>query len=106
LPLQAGSDRILALMNRGYTLAQYRSLVKRLRGAIPGLALTTDLMAGFPGETGEEFSETLRALEEIRFDGAFIFKYSDREGTRAMELSPKVPWDEIIRRHAALLLAQ
>ena len=106
LPLQSGSDRILALMNRGYTLAQYRSLVERLRGAIPGLALTTDLMAGFPGETGEEFSETLRALEEIRFDGAFIFKYSDREGTRAMELGPKVPGDEIIRRHAALLRVQ
>lgn len=106
LPLQAGSDRVLSLMNRGYTLSRYRALVERLRAAVPGLALTTDLIAGFPTETGEEFRETLRAVEEIRFDGAFIFKYSDREGTRAVELEPKVPQGEIIRRHAALLRAQ
>jgi tRNA-2-methylthio-N6-dimethylallyladenosine synthase len=106
LPLQSGSDRILALMNRGYTLAQYRSLIERLRGAIPGLAVTTDLIAGFPGETEEEFEETARALEEFRFDDAFIFKYSDREGTRAMALGPKVPGDEIVRRHAVLLRTQ
>ena len=106
LPLQSGSDRILAMMNRGYTGGLYRGLVERLRGAVPGLALSTDLIAGFPAETEEDFRDTLRAIEEIRFDGAFIFKYSDREGTRAAGIRPKVPQGDIVRRHAALLGAQ
>ncbi len=106
LPLQSGSDRVLALMHRGYTLAQYRALVERLRRGVPGLALTTDLIAGFPGETEGDFAETLRAVGEIRFDDAFIFKYSDRAGTRAAGMGPKVPAGEIARRHAELLRLQ
>ena len=106
LPLQSGSDRILSLMHRGYTLASYRALAGRLRRRIPGLSLTTDLIAGFPGETDEDFQATVRALEEIRFDDAFVFKYSEREGTRAMGMGPKVPGVEIARRHAALLRLQ
>ena len=106
LPLQSGSDRILSLMNRGYTIAHYRILVERLRERVPGIAVTTDLIAGFPGETEEDFRDTLQALEEIRFDDAFVFKYSDREGTRAARMGPKVPPEEIRRRHAAILRLQ
>lgn len=83
LPLQSGSDRQLDLMRRGYTVAQYRALVQELRGTIPGLALTTDLIAGFCGETEEEFQQTLDLVAELRFDAAFTFKYSPRDGTYA-----------------------
>lgn len=106
LPLQSGSDRILSLMNRGYTRARYLLLVERLRERMPGIAVTTDLIAGFPGETEEDLQETIRAMEEIRFDDAFVFKYSDREGTRAARMGPKVPPEEIARRHATLLKLQ
>jgi len=83
LPLQSGSDRQLELMRRGYTVAQYRDLVRRLRTALPGLALTTDLIAGFCGETETDFQQTLDLVGELRFDSAFMFKYSPREGTYA-----------------------
>ncbi|MCC7263656.1 MAG: tRNA (N6-isopentenyl adenosine(37)-C2)-methylthiotransferase MiaB [Candidatus Latescibacteria bacterium] len=83
LPLQSGSDRQLELMRRGYTVAQYRALAAQLREAVPGLTLTTDLIAGFCGETEEEFQQTLDLVAELRFDAAFTFKYSPREGTHA-----------------------
>ena len=82
LPAQAGSNRILQLMNRRYTRERYLELVERLREAIPGIALTTDLMVGFPGETEEDFQQTLALVEEARFDQAFTFIYSPRRGTR------------------------
>ena len=83
LPLQAGSDRILHLMNRGYNAEHYLSIVEKMRAAVPGLALTTDLIVGFPGETEEDFAETLAMVGQIRFDAAYTFMYSPRKGTTA-----------------------
>jgi len=103
LPLQSGSDRILEKMNRGYTFGSYRGLVERIRSSIADIALSTDIIVGFPGESEGDFAETASAMQEIGFDSAFIFKYSDREGTRAMETRPRVDEAEIIRRHAELL---
>lgn len=83
LPVQSGSDRILKRMNRRYTAAAYVDRVERLRKACPGIAVTTDIIVGFPGETDEDFRETLALMETVKFDGAFSFKYSIREGTAA-----------------------
>lgn len=83
LPLQSGSDRILKTMRRGYTSGQYIDLVARMREARPGLAVTTDIIVGYPGETDEDYRETRRVCEEIRFDNAFIFGYSKRKDTPA-----------------------
>jgi tRNA-2-methylthio-N6-dimethylallyladenosine synthase len=93
LPIQAGDDYVLARMGRGYTVAHYKELVAAARAAIPGLALTTDVMVGFPGETEEQFQHTMDVFEELRYDQAFMFKYSDRPGTRASERPDKVPED-------------
>lgn len=83
LPLQAGSDRILRMMNRRYTSDDYLKLVDRIRARIPDLVLTTDIILGFPTESGEEYEETVRVVEKVRFDSAFIFNYSERNGTVA-----------------------
>jgi len=83
LPLQAGSDRILKMMNRNYTADDYLQLVDRLRDRVPGLILTTDIILGFPTETRQEYEQTVRLVEEVRFDSAFIFNYSERKGTVA-----------------------
>jgi len=91
LPLQSGSDRILYAMKRGYTLADYLEKIGALREAIPSVAVTADMIVGFPGETEEDFSLTLQALEQIRFDQIFSFKFSPRPGTRAQHLSGQVP---------------
>ena len=83
LPLQSASDRVLEAMGRGHTIAQYRDVVARLRAAVPDLALSTDVIVGFPGETADDYERTLDFLRETRFDGAFLFKYSARPDTRA-----------------------
>ncbi len=83
LPLQSGSDRILEEMKRNYTSSHFLDLVSRLRTAIPGVALSTDIIVGFPGETRSEFGQTLDLMRKIQFDSAFMFKYSAREGTVA-----------------------
>jgi tRNA-2-methylthio-N6-dimethylallyladenosine synthase len=83
LPVQSASDRLLGLMKRGYTISQYRDLVGRLREAVPGLALTTDVIVGFCSETDAEFEQTCDLMKEIRYDSAFMFKYSERPGTAA-----------------------
>jgi tRNA-2-methylthio-N6-dimethylallyladenosine synthase len=93
LPLQSGSNRILALMNRRYTYDDYRRKIDLLRKAVPGIAITTDIIAGFPGESEEDHSDTLRALEDIEYDGAFAFKFSPRKGTKASEMEDTVPKD-------------
>ena len=90
LPLQAGSNRVLARMNRGYTLEYYLDLVHRIRQAVPGCSITTDLIVGFPGEDDRDFDETLRAVEEVRFDSAFTFVYSPRRGTAAASMPNQV----------------
>ena len=91
LPVQCGSDRLLQLMNRGYTRQDYLDLVRRLRGACPDIRLTTDVIVGFPGETEEDFARTLELVEEVRFTDAFTFLYSRRPGTAAAELSDTTP---------------
>lgn len=106
LPLQAGDDEVLQRMGRGYTYAQYLAIIERARELIPDVAVTTDLMVGFPGETPEQFERTLRAVEEIRFDQAFMFKYDDRPGTRAAEMPDKVPPAEKQRRLELLVALQ
>lgn len=91
LPVQAGSDRILRLMNRGYTRAQYLTLVEKLRKKNPDIELTTDIIVGFPGETEEDFQETLSLMEEVCFSAAFTFMYSPRSGTRAAAMEGQLP---------------
>jgi tRNA-2-methylthio-N6-dimethylallyladenosine synthase len=93
LPLQSGSTRILKAMRRTYSRERFVALAERMRAAIPDLALTTDLIVGFPGETEDDFSETLAAVEEVGFDGAFTFVYSPRHGTEAATLPGQVPED-------------
>lgn len=90
LPVQAGSNRVLRRMGRGYVVEEYRELVSRLRGARPDLALSTDLIVGFPGETEKDFDRTLRLVEELRFSQIFAFKYSPRPGTAAPRLDNPV----------------
>jgi tRNA-2-methylthio-N6-dimethylallyladenosine synthase len=91
LPVQSGSDRILAAMNRHYTQASYLALVEWIREAIPGIALSTDVIVGFPGETEEDFEATLEVMRAARFDQAFTFIYSPRQGTPAARIDARVP---------------
>lgn len=106
LPLQSGSDRVLERMNRGYTAAAYRELVDRIRGGIPGVSLTTDLIAGFPGETAGDHAATLELLAEAAFDGAFTFLYSPRPGTKAWDMEDDVSPREKSRRVAEIIALQ
>jgi len=91
LPLQSGSTRVLKAMRRTYSRERYLRLVDELRGAIPDLALTTDIIVGFPGETERDFEETLEVVEEVGYDGAFTFVYSPRQGTEAAMSPDQVP---------------
>ena len=93
LPLQSGSSRILKAMRRTYTRERYLTLVDRLRGAVPDLALGTDIIVGFPGETEADFAETLEVVEEVGFDSAFTFVYSPRAGTEAADMAEQVSED-------------
>ena len=93
LPAQAGSDRVLRAMRRGYTAAGYLSRVRALREAVPEVSITTDLIAGFPGETEDDFEQTLELVREAAFDAAYTFVYSPRSGTAAAGLPDQVPPD-------------
>lgn len=106
LPLQAGSDRTLARMRRGYTLADYVLIIEALRRRIPELTITTDIIVGFPGETADDFADTIRALDLIRFDNIYAFKYSRRPRTEALSLDDHVPEPEKDRRLQEALAAQ
>ena len=111
LPLQSGSTRILKAMRRTYSRERYLALVERLRDAIPDLALGTDIIVGFPGETEDEFQETLAVVQTVQFDSAFTFVYSPRAGTEAATMTAQVPEDvkrdrmerlvEVVQRGAA-----
>lgn len=103
LPLQSGSNRILKLMNRNYTVEKYKELINTIRKKIDNVSITTDLIVGFPSETEQDFIETLKAVEEIQFDAAFVFKYSPRKGTKAYELKDDVPQEIKEKRHFELL---
>lgn len=94
LPVQSGSDRILELMNRTYSIDHYLRLVEKIRCAIPGVSLTTDIICGFPTESLEDHRQTLALLRDVRFDGAYTFKYSARENTRAWGMSDDITEDE------------
>jgi tRNA-2-methylthio-N6-dimethylallyladenosine synthase len=103
LPVQSGSDRILSLMRRGYTRADYLDAVRRLRSDMPDFALTTDVIVGFPGESDDDFEATRSLMSEADFDNAFIFKYSPRPGTPAAAWKDDVPEAEKMRRNQVLL---
>ena len=105
LPAQSGSDRILKLMNRHYTAGSYLALVDRLYTAMPDLALTTDLIVGFPGEQEDDFAGTMQLVEAARYDQAFTFIYSPREGTPAATMTDQVPHDVIQERFDRLVAA-
>lgn len=104
LPVQSGSDEILKAMNRRYTREEYLDKIKRLRHAVPAIALTTDIIVGFPGETERDFKMTVNLLEEVRYDGIFAFKYSERPGTAALKLSGHVS-DTVKEQRLAQALA-
>ena len=89
LPVQSGSDRVLAAMKRGYTSLEYRSIIRRLRKAKPGISVSSDFIVGFPGESEADFEATLALAEDLQFDGAFSFLYSERPGTPAAELADR-----------------
>ncbi|RJP22228.1 MAG: tRNA (N6-isopentenyl adenosine(37)-C2)-methylthiotransferase MiaB [Candidatus Abyssobacteria bacterium SURF_5] len=103
LPVQSGSSRILRLMNRGYTAQRYLETAAKLREYVPDIALTTDVIVGFPGETDDDFEATRALLDEIRFDGAYIFKYSPRQGTAAALMEGAIAREIVKRRHHVLL---
>jgi tRNA-2-methylthio-N6-dimethylallyladenosine synthase len=102
LPVQSGSDRVLAAMNRRHTRAEYLDVIGRLRDARPDMAVTSDFIVGFPGETEEDFSDTLRIVEEVGFAGAFSFKYSPRPGTPAADRDDQIA-DEVKAERLARL---
>ncbi|MFH1277680.1 MAG: tRNA (N6-isopentenyl adenosine(37)-C2)-methylthiotransferase MiaB [Candidatus Eisenbacteria bacterium] len=107
LPLQSGSDRVLERMDRNYTRAEFLRLVERIRKTVPGVALTTDLIAGFPGETVEDFERTVAAMKEIRFHSAFTFPYSERKNTAASRRFPDdVPAETKSERVGLLVRAE
>lgn len=103
LPLQSGSSRVLKEMNRHYDKEKYLDEVKRLREQIPDIAITTDIIVGFPGETEEDFLETMDVVKQVRYDSAFTFIYSKRTGTRAATMENQVPDDVVKDRFDRLL---
>jgi tRNA-2-methylthio-N6-dimethylallyladenosine synthase len=91
LPVQSGSDRVLKLMHRGYTRERFLGLIKKLRRAKPDIGITTDIIVGFPGETEDDFEQTLSLAREVQFDNAYIFKYSQRRDTPAADMPDQIP---------------
>jgi len=106
LPLQAGSNKILKAMHRGYTKEGYLELVQKIRHSIPDAAITTDIIVGFPGETNEDFQETLEVVKEAKFDAAFTFIYSPRPGTSAFKMNDPIPLEEKKANFEKLLALQ
>jgi tRNA-2-methylthio-N6-dimethylallyladenosine synthase len=106
LPVQSGSTRILKAMNRGYASEHYLRLVERIRGALRGVAVTTDILIGFPGETEEDFSETIDLMRKIGFDDAFMYYYNPREGTPAFRMENPVPVEVKLDRLARVIETQ
>jgi tRNA-2-methylthio-N6-dimethylallyladenosine synthase len=103
IPVQSGSNRILKRMHRVYTRERFLEIVEKLRRVNPDIGITTDIIVGFPGETEEDFQETMSLAEEVVFENAFVFKYSQRSGTPAAEMDGQLPKEVIERRHADLL---
>ncbi|MCI8312280.1 MAG: tRNA (N6-isopentenyl adenosine(37)-C2)-methylthiotransferase MiaB [Lachnospiraceae bacterium] len=103
LPLQSGSSRLLKIMNRKYTKEQYLALAEEIRKQIPDISLTTDIIVGFPGETEEDFLETLDVVRRVRYDSAFTFQYSKRTGTPAAAMEEQIPAEVVTERFDRLL---
>ncbi len=103
IPVQSGSDRILKLMHRGYTRERFVTLVHKLRSARPEMGISTDFIVGFPGETEEDFEQSLSLVQEVQFDQAYVFKYSERHDTPAAVMPCQVPVSEREARHQRLL---
>ena len=103
LPVQAGSDRVLKAMNRHYDSARYLQLIDKLRAACPEIAISTDIIVGFPGETEDDFMSTIELVRKVRYDSAFTFIYSVRKGTPAERMEDQVPEDVKHRRFDRLL---
>jgi tRNA-2-methylthio-N6-dimethylallyladenosine synthase len=106
LPVQSGSDRVLARMARDYDAQAYEALVAKLRSRVSGLALSTDVIVGFPGEDDTDFAATEALVRRVRYDSAFLFKYSPREGTRAFRWEDSVPESEKAARLQRLIAIQ
>jgi tRNA-2-methylthio-N6-dimethylallyladenosine synthase len=98
LPVQSGSDRVLMAMKRNYTAMEYRSIIRRLRAVRPGISISSDFIVGFPGETDADFEQTMRLVDEVRFDGCFSFIYSPRPGTPAANLVDETPHEVKLAR--------
>jgi tRNA-2-methylthio-N6-dimethylallyladenosine synthase len=105
-PLQSGSDRVLRAMQRSYRRDRYLEWLERIRVAVPGVAVSTDVIVGFPGETEDDFGDTLDVIERARFDGAFMFRYSPRPGTRAASFDEQVPGQIAQERFERLVTLQ
>ena len=103
IPVQSGSNRMLKLMHRGYTRERFLEIVGKLRAVKPEMGITTDIIVGFPGETEEDFAETLSLVDEVQFDNGYLFKYSQRRDTPAASMPDQVPQDVIEERHLRLL---
>jgi tRNA-2-methylthio-N6-dimethylallyladenosine synthase len=103
IPVQSGSNRVLKLMHRGYTRERFLGIIEKLRAVRPEMGLTTDIIVGFPGETEEDFEETLSLVREVRFDNAYLFKYSPRRDTPAASMPEQIPQEVREERHARLL---
>ncbi|MEV5707819.1 tRNA (N6-isopentenyl adenosine(37)-C2)-methylthiotransferase MiaB [Actinoallomurus sp. NPDC052274] len=106
MPLQSGSDPVLKAMRRSYRQERYLGIIERVRAAIPEAAITTDIIVGFPGETEEDFEQTLHVVREARFAGAFTFQYSKRPGTPAAEMADQVPKEVVQERYERLVALQ
>ena len=105
LPVQSGSDRVLAAMKRGYTVLEYKSIVRRLREKRPHISISSDFIVGFPGESAADFEATMRLIDDIKFDGSYSFIYSRRPGTPAADLADDTPHEEKLARVQRLQLA-
>jgi tRNA-2-methylthio-N6-dimethylallyladenosine synthase len=103
MPLQSGSDRVLAAMRRSYRAKKYLGIIERVRAAMPDAAITTDIIVGFPGETEEDFAQTLDVVAAARFASAFTFQYSPRPGTPAAAMAEQVPADVVTERYQRLV---
>jgi len=106
LPLQVADDDLLAEMHRGYTVSEFQTIVDKLRDRVPGLAITTDVMLGYPGETEAQFRNTMRFIEQTRFDSAFMFAYSPRPNTKAALREDQLPQSVKIERLSELIAVQ
>ncbi len=106
LPIQAGSNRILKKMNRGYTREQYLELINKIRDKVPNASITTDIMVGFPGETDEDFADTLDIVRQVQYDSAFTFVYNIRQGTPAAKMPDQVPQEVKTERIQQLIALQ